>query len=53
MAELLKNKAHSLAMDLVRVQAQNDVFRMMGILQLSSEHDKVARDRVSHLNNYL
>ena len=53
MAELLKNKAHALAMDMVRVQANNDVFRMIGILQSSSEHDKVARDRVSHLSKYI
>ena len=53
MAELLKKQAGTLELDMVRVQAQTDVYRMIGILQSSSEHDKVARDRVSHLNKYI
>ena len=40
-------------MDPVRVRAKDDVFRMIGILQLTSDHDYVAKTRVNVLNNYL
>ena len=52
-AELLKNKTSTLAMDPVRVRAKDDVFRMIGILQSSSEHDVVAKTRVTVLNKYM
>lgn len=52
-AEILKNHANELAMEPMRVRAKDDVFKMVGILQLASEHNVVARTRVSVLNNYL
>ena len=52
-AEILKNYADELAMEPIRVRAKDDVFRMIGILQLTSGHNIVSRTRVSVLNNYL
>lgn len=40
-------------MEPMRVRAKDDVFKMVGILQLNSEHNLVAKTRVSVLNNYL
>ncbi len=52
-ADLLKNRSHELATEPMQAQAKNDVFRMIQILQLNSEHDVVARIRVSELQKYL
>ncbi|CAF9912034.1 hypothetical protein IMSHALPRED_010683 [Imshaugia aleurites] len=52
-AELVKNQSDNLAMDPLRMRAKNDVLRMIGILQLSSGIDMVARTRVSVLSKYL
>ncbi|KAI4162489.1 MAG: hypothetical protein LQ342_003904 [Letrouitia transgressa] len=53
-AELVKNKPPgSAAMDPLYLNAKTDVVKMVGILQLSSDHDIVARTRVSVLSKYL
>ncbi|KAL9072449.1 MAG: hypothetical protein Q9161_003619 [Pseudevernia consocians] len=52
-AELVKNQSDKLAMNPIRMRAKNDVLRMIGILQLSSGIDMVARTRVSVLSKYL
>lgn len=52
-AELVKNQGDKLAMDPIRMRAKNDVLRMIGILQLSSGTDMVARTRVSVLSKFL
>ena len=53
MAELVKNQSDQLAMNPTRMRAKNDVLRMIGILQLNSGIDIVARTRVSVLSKYL
>lgn len=53
LAELVNNQSDRLAMDPVRLRAKNDVLRMLGILQLSSNHDVTSRTRVSILSQYL
>ena len=35
------------------MKGKNDILRMIGILQLSSDHDAQARTRVSVLSQYL
>ena len=52
-AELVKTQGDRLELDPVRMRAKNDVLRMIGILQLSSDHDVMSRTRVSILNQYL
>ncbi|KAL9130532.1 MAG: hypothetical protein Q9217_001300 [Psora testacea] len=52
-AELVKNKGAMLATDTKRMRAKDDLIRMIGILGVMSEHDVVARTRVSVLSKYL
>ncbi|MCJ1278340.1 hypothetical protein MMC21_006155 [Puttea exsequens] len=52
-AEILKNESDRLGMDPIRMKGKNDILRMIGILQLSSDHDAQARTRVSVLSQYL
>lgn len=52
-AELVKNQDDKLAMNPIRMRAKNDVLRMIGILQLSSGIDMVAKTRVAVLSEYL
>lgn len=53
-AELIKNKREELLpMDPLYMRARNDLLRMIGILQLSSETDIISRTRVEALNRYL
>ena len=52
-AELVKSRAEMLATDPKRMRAKDDVIRMIGILGLTSEHDIVARTRVTVLSKYL
>ena len=52
-AELIKNRSDNLAMSPIRMRAKNDVLRMIGILQLSSNIDVVAKTRVSVLSKYV
>jgi hypothetical protein len=51
-AETLQNSNGNSVMDPVRVQGQNDVLRMIDILQISSDHDLQARTRVGVLSQY-
>lgn len=51
-AELIKNKPEGFSsMDPLYMRAKNDLLRMIGILQLSSEIDVVSRTRVGVLSN--
>ena len=50
---MIKNQSDRLAMDPIRMRAKNDVLKMIGILQLSSGHNVVARTRVNVLSEYL
>ena len=51
-AELIKNKPEGFSsMDPLYMRAKNDLLRMIGILQLSSETDLVSRTRVGVLSN--
>ena len=52
-AELVKNQGDKLVMNPIRMRAKNDVLSMIGILQLSSGIDTVARTRVSVLSKFL
>ncbi|KAM0795752.1 fungal-specific transcription factor domain-containing protein [Usnea florida] len=52
-AEVVKSQYDQEAMNPIRMRAENDVLRMIGILQLSSGIDIVARTRVSVLSKYL
>lgn len=53
-AELIKNKPEDFSsMDPMYMRAKNDLLRMIGILQLTSEVDIVSRTRVGVLSNYL
>lgn len=54
-AELVKSQSQSdsHAMNPIRMRAKNDVLRMIGILQLSSGTDIVAKTRVAVLSEYL
>ena len=52
-AELVKSQSDDLAMNPIRMRAKNDVLRMIGILQLSSDVDVVAKTRVSVLSQYV
>ena len=53
MAEIVKTQSDKLAMNPIRMRAKNDVLRMIGILQLSSSTDVVAKTRVSVLSKYV
>ena len=51
-AELIKNKPEGFSsMDPLYMRAKNDLLRMIGILQLSSDADLVSRTRVGVLSN--
>ena len=51
-AELIKNKPKGFSsMDPLYMRAKNDLLRMIGILQRSSEIDVVSRTRVNVLSN--
>ena len=52
-ANLVKHQSENLAMNPIRMRAKNDVLRMIGILQLSSGLDMVARTRVAVLSEYV
>ena len=53
-AELIKKKPEDFSsIDPLYMRAKNDLLRMIGILQLSSEIDIVSKTRVSVLSNYL
>ena len=52
-AELVKSQSDNLALSPIRMRAKNDVLRMIGILQLSSDIDVVAKTRVSVLSKYV
>lgn len=52
-AELVKSQTDNLAMNPIWMRAKNDVLRMIGILQLSSGIDVVAKTRVSVLSKYV
>lgn len=52
-AEVLRNQSHLLPLDPTRMRAKDDVLRMIGILQLNSKDDNVARTRVTVLSQYL
>lgn len=52
-AELVKNQPPGSNMDPIYLSAKTDIVKMVGILQLSSEHDVVARTRVAALSAYL
>lgn len=53
MAGLVKSQSEKLAMNPIRMRAKNDVLKMIGILQLSSSTDVVAKTRVSVLSKYV
>lgn len=52
-AELVKNRAEGLVVDPMCIRAKTDVVRMIGILQLKSDTDIVAKTRVSVLSSYV
>ncbi|KAL9594636.1 MAG: hypothetical protein Q9219_006920 [cf. Caloplaca sp. 3 TL-2023] len=52
-AELVKNQPPGSNMDPMYLGAKTDILKMVGILQLSSDHDVVARTRVRVLSTYL
>ncbi|KAL8762208.1 MAG: hypothetical protein Q9184_001766 [Pyrenodesmia sp. 2 TL-2023] len=52
-AELVKNQPPGSNMDPMYLGAKTDILKMVGILQLNSELDIVARTRVAVLSNYL
>ncbi|KAL8736071.1 MAG: hypothetical protein Q9181_002585 [Wetmoreana brouardii] len=52
-AELVKNKPPESNMDPLYMVAKTDILKMVGMLQISSEHDIVARTRMGVLSNYL
>ncbi|KAL8832965.1 MAG: hypothetical protein Q9170_004625 [Blastenia crenularia] len=52
-AELVKDQPPGSNMDQMYLSAKTDILKMVGILQLSSEHDLVARTRVGVLSSYL
>ncbi|KAI4256273.1 MAG: hypothetical protein LQ352_002162 [Teloschistes flavicans] len=52
-AELLKSKPPESTMDSVYVQGKTDLIKMVGMMQMNSEHDIVARTRMGVLSSYL
>ncbi|KAI4135732.1 MAG: hypothetical protein LQ347_000412 [Umbilicaria vellea] len=52
-AELVKKRPEGSVMDPMRIRAKTDVVRMIGILQLKSGTDIVAKTRVSVLSSYV
>lgn len=52
-AELVKSQSDDLGINPIWMRAKNDVLRMIGILQLSSGVDVVAKTRVSVLSKYV
>lgn len=52
-AELVKNRGEEMGMVPKMMRAKDDVLRMIGILGVMSDHDVVARTRVSVLSKYI
>ncbi|KAL8779668.1 MAG: hypothetical protein Q9194_001322 [Teloschistes cf. exilis] len=52
-ADLVKSKPPESTMDSVYVQAKTDLIKMVGMMQMNSEHDIVARTRMGVLSSYL
>lgn len=52
-ADLVKNKPPESTMDSVYVQGKTDLIKMVGMMQMNSEHDIVARTRMGVLSSYL
>ncbi|KAI4137717.1 MAG: hypothetical protein L6R39_007136 [Caloplaca ligustica] len=52
-AELVRSQPPGSNMDPMYLGAKTDILKMVGILQLSSDHDIVARTRVGVLSQYL
>ncbi|KAI4194763.1 MAG: hypothetical protein LQ350_007585 [Teloschistes chrysophthalmus] len=52
-ADLVKSKPPESTMDSVYVQGKTDLIKMVGMMQMNSEHDIVARTRMGVLSSYL
>ena len=52
-AELVKNRGNEMGMVPKMMRVKDDVLRMIGILGVMSDHDVVARTRVSVLSKYI
>ncbi|KAL8701571.1 MAG: hypothetical protein Q9224_000436 [Gallowayella concinna] len=52
-AELVKNKPSGSDLDPIYLSARTDILKVVGLLQLSSDHDIVAKTRIEILSKYL